>query len=198
MKDKVLGTLILIAIIVVLSCFAYTVVLIKGKIPELADIFKPKEASGSVIEYTITPVPPTLEQKITDHIISINKEIPNNEAREIALELSHRKDWALIMAIIEQESNYDRYAVSKAGCVGLMQVHPPSHVKRLKNSKIIKSHRDLFNIKSNIKAGVNIYRMYRAQRSTIGALGKYSNDKTNKYAEEVISRWEMLEKKIGG
>ena len=58
-------------------------------------------------------------------------------------------DPAIIFAIIKAESNYDPYAVSKAGAVGLMQLMP----KTARELGV----RNSFNPKQNIHGGVKYF-----------------------------------------
>ena len=72
----------------------------------------------------------------------------------------------LVMAVIEIESRFDRWAVSSAGAVGLMQVMPFWPEK-------LGMHRyELVHVAPNIRMGCAILRFYlqlRAQRRAQGA-----------------------------
>jgi membrane-bound lytic murein transglycosylase F len=64
--------------------------------------------------------------------------------REMAL--SYNWDWRLIAAIIMQESNFDRYAESWVGAMGLMQLMP--------KTAAIYNIEDLSNPRENIRGGI--------------------------------------------
>lgn len=80
----------------------------------------------------------------------------------------------LLKAIIKVESNYDPKAVSKKGCLGLMQVNPKVWTKELIEIGIINSKRDLFKVEKNIEAGDYILTKYRKKSSLQKALTNYS------------------------
>jgi soluble lytic murein transglycosylase-like protein len=92
----------------------------------------------------------------------------------------------LVMAIIEIESNFNRYAVSYAGAVGLMQVMPfwPESLG-MRRHQLIKTA-------ENIRMGCAILRYYlkRDKHNVAKALARY-NGSTGKrwYSDKVINQW---------
>ena len=92
----------------------------------------------------------------------------------------------LVMAIIEIESNFNRYAVSYAGAVGLMQVMPfwPESLG-MRRHQLIKTA-------ENIRMGCAILRFYlkRDKHNVAKALARY-NGSTGKrwYSDKVIDQW---------
>jgi soluble lytic murein transglycosylase-like protein len=92
----------------------------------------------------------------------------------------------LVMAIIEIESNFNRYAVSYAGAVGLMQVMPfwPESLG-MRRHQLIKTA-------ENIRMGCAILRFYlkRDKHNVAKALARY-NGSTGKrwYSDKVINQW---------
>lgn len=73
----------------------------------------------------------------------------------------YAKNWRmsknLVYAIIKTESNFNQYAVSSAGAIGLMQIVPSTAgidaYKHAKNKTAIPSKEYLFNAKNNIELG---------------------------------------------
>jgi soluble lytic murein transglycosylase-like protein len=92
----------------------------------------------------------------------------------------------LVMAIIDIESSFNRYAVSYAGAVGLMQVMPfwPENLGM--------SRHKLIRAPENIRMGCAILRFYlkRENNNVSRALARY-NGSTGKrwYSDKVINQW---------
>jgi soluble lytic murein transglycosylase-like protein len=92
----------------------------------------------------------------------------------------------LVMAVIEIESNFNRYAVSYAGAVGLMQVMPfwPESLG-MRRHQLVKTS-------ANIRMGCAILRHYleREKNNVARALARY-NGSTGKrwYSDKVINQW---------
>jgi soluble lytic murein transglycosylase-like protein len=92
----------------------------------------------------------------------------------------------LVMAIIDIESSFNRYAVSYAGAVGLMQVMPfwPETLG-MRRHQLTKSP-------ENIRMGCAIFRAYlkRENNNIARALARY-NGSTGKrwYSDKVIYQW---------
>ena len=92
----------------------------------------------------------------------------------------------LIMAIIDIESSFNRYAVSYAGAVGLMQVMPfwPSELG-------MKRHQ-LTQIEANMRMGCAILRFYlkREKNDVRKALARYNGSiGRREYPDLVVTRW---------
>jgi len=92
----------------------------------------------------------------------------------------------LIMAVIDVESRFDRWAVSSAGAVGLMQVMPfwPEQLG-------MKRHQ-LTDIAANMRMGCAILRYYlkREHNDWHKALARYNGSVgSRKYSNVVVTRW---------
>jgi soluble lytic murein transglycosylase-like protein len=92
----------------------------------------------------------------------------------------------LIMAVMDVESRFDRWAVSSAGAVGLMQVMPfwPSELG-------MKRHQ-LTQIEANMRMGCAILRFYlRMEHNDVRkALARYNGSVgRRKYPDQVVNRW---------
>ena len=91
----------------------------------------------------------------------------------------------LVMAIIDIESGFNRYAVSNAGAVGLMQVMPfwPENLGMRRHQ--------LVRAPENIRMGCAIFRAYLKRDNNVArALQRY-NGSTGKrgYSDKVIAQW---------
>lgn len=92
----------------------------------------------------------------------------------------------LVMAVIDVESRFNRYAVSPAGAVGLMQVMPfwPEQLGMRRY--------ELVRVGSNVRMGCAILRHYlRVERNNVNrALARYNGSLGRRdYSDLVIYRW---------
>ena len=89
----------------------------------------------------------------------------------------------LVLAVIEVESYFDRFAISHAGARGLMQVMP------FWLDEINLSDKNLFKIRTNLRMGCTILRYYldRESNSLIPALARYNGSYGRmKYPNKVL------------
>jgi soluble lytic murein transglycosylase-like protein len=92
----------------------------------------------------------------------------------------------LVMAVMDIESRFDRWAVSSAGAVGLMQVMPfwPSELG-------MKRHQ-LTQVEANMRMGCAILRFYlkREKNDVRKALARYNGSiGRREYPDKVVTRW---------
>ncbi len=96
----------------------------------------------------------------------------------------------LVLAVIDVESNFDRFAISKAGAQGLMQVMP------FWLKEIGQPRDSLFNVRTNLRMGSTILKYYlkkekgdltRALARYNGSLGRYKYP--NKVFKVLTTRW---------
>ena len=126
----------------------------------------------------------------------LKKKIPDPEKRlkllrQIHLEATRAKlHPELVLAVIDVESNFDRFAISKAGAQGLMQVMP------FWLKEIGQPRDSLFNVNTNLRMGCTILKYYlkkekgdltRALARYNGSLGSYRY--TNKVFNILNKRW---------
>jgi soluble lytic murein transglycosylase-like protein len=91
----------------------------------------------------------------------------------------------LILAVIEVESNFDRYAISVAGALGLMQVMP------FWKDEIGRPDDNLIQIDTNLRYGCTILRFYldKEKGDLRRALGRYNGSLgKRKYPNKVIDK----------
>lgn len=100
----------------------------------------------------------------------------------------------IVVAMIEKESTFDRYAIGDDGrSFGLMQVQPKNHLQRM----IELDCTDLFDPFKNVKVGINYlaecYNRYGDITKALVAYnaGSYNGTITN-YAYDVLARAERL------
>ena len=96
----------------------------------------------------------------------------------------------LVLAVIEVESNFDRYAVSVAGALGLMQVMP------FWRDEIGRPDDNLIRLDTNLRYGCTILKFYldKEDGDLRRALGRYNGSLgkrkyPNKVIDKLTSKW---------
>ncbi len=113
---------------------------------------------------------------LTDMSTRLERRVPRFESRLDFLRSVHYEatraglDPQLVLAIIQVESNFRKYAVSSAGARGYMQVMP------FWTSLIGRPGDNLFNLRTNLRYGCVILRHYldRERGNLDRALGRYN------------------------
>ena len=113
---------------------------------------------------------------LTDMSRRLQKRVENPEERLKILKTVHYEarraelEPELILALIEVESNYDRFAISSAGAQGLMQIMP------FWLDEIGHPQDNLFHIGTNIRLGCTIlsYYLKREKGNLFKALARYN------------------------
>lgn len=128
---------------------------------------------------------------LTDMSRRLQRQVKDPEERIRILKLVHleasRADVApeLILAIIDTESNFDRYAISVAGAIGLMQIMP------FWLDEIGRPDDNLLHIETNLRYGCTILRFYldKENGDLRRALGRYNGSLgRRKYPNKVIDK----------
>lgn len=96
----------------------------------------------------------------------------------------------LILAVIEVESNFDRYAISVAGAIGLMQIMP------FWLDEIGRPNDNLLHVETNLRYGCTILKFYldKENGDLRRALGRYNGSLgrrpyPNKVIEKLTRKW---------
>jgi soluble lytic murein transglycosylase-like protein len=113
---------------------------------------------------------------LTDMSNRLKRKVPDHDERLLILKTAHyeasRADLPpeLVLAVIDVESNFDRFAISHAGARGLMQVMP------FWLDEIGRPGDDLFDIRTNLRMGCTILRHYldRERGDRVKALARYN------------------------
>ncbi len=128
---------------------------------------------------------------LTDMSVRLNRQVPDDEERLAILRVAHAEASRvelppeLVLAVMDVESNFDRFALSEAGARGLMQVMP------FWVDEIGRPEDNLFEIRTNLRYGCTILRYYYDMENgdLLGALSRY-NGSTGKrwYPDRVLRR----------
>jgi len=128
---------------------------------------------------------------LTDMSARLERQVRDPDERIRLLTRVHyeasRADLApeLVLAVIEVESNFDRYAVSVAGALGLMQVMP------FWRKEIGRPDDNLIRLDTNLRYGCTILKFYldKEKGDLRRALGRYNGSLgQRKYPNKVIDK----------
>ena len=115
--------------------------------------------------------------------ISLLKQV-HHEAKRVKLPPE------LILSVIQVESNFDRFAISRVGAIGLMQVMP-FWLKEIGSQKD-----NLFNVRTNLRFGCTILKYYleKENGNLTYALARYNGSKNSfvypkKVYHQLDNRW---------
>lgn len=115
----------------------------------------------------------------------------NHQARLSLLRLIHQHATRsklppeLVLAVIEVESSFDPYAVSRVGAQGLMQVMP------FWKEEIGRPQDNLTRIDTNLNYGCRILQFYlqKEQGKLLDALARYNGSSNYRYSHKVRRAW---------
>jgi soluble lytic murein transglycosylase-like protein len=128
---------------------------------------------------------------LTDMSRRLERQLPDTEERMLILRLVHRYAAMfdlppeLVLAVIDVESNFDRYAISWAGALGLMQVMP------FWRNEIGRPDDDLHDIQTNLLYGCRIlaYYLEKEKGDRRAALARYNGSRGQRwYPDRVFDR----------
>ena len=113
---------------------------------------------------------------LTDMSRRLDRKVTDPQERLLILKTAHYEATRaelppeLVLAVIDVESNFDRFAISHAGARGLMQVMP------FWLDEIGRPDDDLFDIRTNLRMGCTILRHYldRERGNRTRALARYN------------------------
>lgn len=133
---------------------------------------------------------------LTDMSARLAQQVPNPDERMHILKRVHHEASKsglppnLVLAVIEVESNFDRWAVSVAGALGLMQVMP------FWKDEIGRPGDNLNHIDTNVRYGCAILKFYldKENGDYTRALGRYNGSLgqrkyPNKVIDKLSSKW---------
>lgn len=128
---------------------------------------------------------------LTDMSQRLARQVPDKAERLQILRLAHRHAAMfdlppeLVLAVIDVESNFDRYAISHAGALGLMQVMP------FWREEIGRPEDDLHDIPTNLLYGCRILAYYLEMENgdRRAALARYNGSRGQRwYPDRVFDR----------
>ena len=175
-------------------CYLFGSALFASEQPDIDDEFKDqlKQAIESADSFIDKFAAEVWMEDMSSRLAQRAKHIPTEERINI-LSLVHaeavRNDISpqLVLALIQVESNFDRFAISKVGAQGLMQIMP------FWKDAIGHEEDNLFDPATNIKYGCAILKIYlkREDQNIRTALARYHGSyPKDYYARRVIKAWQ--------
>ncbi len=139
--------------------------------PELREILREAAGSAASFDDRFDAV-----VWLTDMSARLARQVRDDDERMKILTLVHSEaaraglEPELVLAVIEVESNFDRYAVSVAGALGLMQVMP------FWRNEIGRPGDNLIHAETNLRYGCTILKFYldKEKGDLRRALGRYN------------------------
>lgn len=139
--------------------------------PELREILREAAGSATSFDDRFDAV-----VWLTDMSARLARQVRDDDERMKILTLVHAEaaraglEPELVLAVIEVESNFDRYAVSVAGALGLMQVMP------FWRNEIGRPGDNLIQAETNLRYGCTILKFYldKEKGDLRRALGRYN------------------------
>ncbi len=128
---------------------------------------------------------------LTDMSRRLERQVKDPQERITILKLVHLEASRaelppeLILAVIETESNFDHYAISVAGAIGLMQIMP------FWLDEIGRPNDNLLHVETNLRYGCTILKFYldKENGDLRRALGRYNGSLgKRKYPNKVIDK----------
>jgi soluble lytic murein transglycosylase-like protein len=154
--------------------------------PELASVLAAAVAAADSFEDRFDA-----EVWLTDMSARLARQVPDVDERMLILRTSHRYAMQfglppeLVLAVIDVESNFDRYAISWVGALGLMQVMP------FWREEIGRPEDNLHDIRTNLLYGCRIlaYYLEKEKGDRRAALARYNGSRGQRwYPDRVFSR----------
>jgi len=162
-----------------------------GADPQLREILKQAISEASSFQDRFDA-----EVWLTDMSNRMSRQVDEPKERLDILKSVHRHatrvglEPELLLAVIDVESNFDRFAISSAGALGLMQVMP-FWVKELEEELGYRDKNVLFEIDTNVLMGSWILKYYleREGYDLVRGLARYNGSVGQTwYADRVIQR----------
>ena len=154
--------------------------------PELREVLR--EAAGAAESFDDRFA---AEVWLTDMSSRLERQVRDSDERMKILTLVHQEaSFAdlppeLVLAVIDVESNFDHYAVSVAGAIGLMQIMP------FWLDEIGRPDDNLLHINTNLRYGCTILKFYldKEDGDLRRALGRYNGSLGHRtYPNKIIDR----------
>jgi len=139
--------------------------------PELPYIKKPKVNHTSLMIQSLNP-------KVD---VSVANKIANSVDKYCE---KYSLSVPLVVSLMFRESGFNPLSISKAKCIGLMQINPKAHPNKVKPYK----YTQLYHIDVNVDIGCKILKEYLSREKSVkGALERYLGANNKGYIMDVLA-----------
>ena len=142
---------------------------------------------------------PSEEVALINYVSKFSKEGYNIAVSSIKWATEFEIDPMLVLAIQKVESRFDKFAISSAGAMGLMQVIPSWHIDKIKYTKKMVGSPELFSIEANIVTGIQVLKDCQVKHRVVSESLKCYNGsvgmKTN-YDARVMREYEDIKRYV--
>ena len=147
-------------------------------------------------EQTLNQIENDYNKNIKDSIILLNSKLDPAFVTQVQKSVKkYAKQYnlppQLIISVIFRESTFKPTAVSKAKCLGLMQINTKAHPEKIKEMGI--KYNEIFHIDNNVHLGCWILREYIDKYKSVDkALKKYVGGNLNGYVSDILKTYSNL------
>ena len=130
----------------------------------------------------------TVPPKVIEWMMKKSTRLPRSMAQEIAQECFKTEYPIILLALIARESSFNPFVRSKAGAIGLGQIHPKFWADKLKRNGLIREVRDLYDPVINVRCTYFVFLvcLKEANNDLPKALRKYVGGKNTAYVKDIL------------
>jgi len=146
------------------------------------------QAAPSVPSSPAPQMEMTVPPKVIDWMMKKSTRLPRSMAQEIAQECFKTEYPIILLALIARESSFNPFVRSKAGAIGLGQIHPKFWADKLKRNGLIREVRDLYDPVINVRCTYFVFLtcLKEADNDLPKALRKYVGGKNVVYVKDIL------------
>ena len=146
------------------------------------------QATPSTVPSTVVQTEVVVPPKVIDWMMKKSTRLPRSIAQEIAQECFKTKYPIILLALMARESSFNPFVRSKAGAIGLGQIHPKFWADKLKRNGLIREVRDLYDPVINVRCTYFVFLacLKEADNDLPKALRKYVGGKNAVYVKDIL------------
>jgi len=146
------------------------------------------QATPSTVPSTVVQTEITVPSKVIDWMMKKSTRLPRSTAQEIAQECFKTKYPIILLALMARESSFNPFVRSKAGAIGLGQIHPKFWADKLKRNGLIREVRDLYDPVVNVRCTHFVFLscLRKTNNDLPKALQRYVGGKNTAYVKDIL------------
>ena len=146
------------------------------------------QATPSTVPSAVVQTEVTVPPKVIDWMMKKSTRLPRSIAQEIAQECFKTKYPIILLALMARESSFNPFVRSKAGAIGLGQIHPKFWADKLKRNGLIREVRDLYDPVVNVRCTHFVFLscLRKTNNDLPEALQRYVGGKNTAYVKDIL------------